>query len=156
MSGGYAAGMAIEAGVAAPPVEGVPDDGPRVLVFFKVTCSTTHLATPAIERLGRAYPGRVIGVGQDDRSALDEFAKTFDLSLPLVPDLAPYVASDAYGIASAPTAVAIDAGGAVLDVAESWDRPAWNRLAAIFAQEIGAETVAVSEPGDGLPDFKPG
>ena len=73
-----------------------------------------------------------------------------------MPDLAPYVASDAYGIASAPTAVAIGAGGAVLDVAESWDRPAWNRLAAVFAREIGAEPVAVSEPGDGLPDFKPG
>ena len=86
-------------------------------MFFKVTCSTTHLATPAIERLARAYPGLVFGVGQDDRAALDAFAETFGLSMPLVSDPAPYVASDAYGIESAPTAVAIGADGGVLDVA---------------------------------------
>jgi hypothetical protein len=148
--------MAIALGAPAPPVPGVADDGPHVLVFFKVTCSTTHLATPAIERLGRAYPGLVVGVGQDDRPALDSFAATYGVSLPLIPDLDPYVASDAYGIESAPTAVAIGADGAVLDVAEAWDRDAWNRLSASFAAETGVEPVVVSEPGDGLPDFKPG
>lgn len=148
--------MAIDVGERAPGVEGVLDDGPRVLVFFKVTCSTTHLAAPAIERLGRAYPGRVVGVGQDPGPALDGFAEEYGVSLPLVPDLEPYAASDAYGIVSAPTAVAIGADGAVIDVAESWDRDAWNRLSATFAAEMGAAPMTVSEPGDGLPDFKPG
>lgn len=148
--------MVIALGAPAPPVPGVADDAPRVLVFFKVTCGTTHLATPAIERLGRAYPGRVIGVGQDDRPALDSFAATYGVSLPLISDLDPYLASDAYGIESAPTSIAIGADGAVLDVAEAWDRDAWNRLSASFAAEAGAEPVAVSEPGDGLPDFQPG
>ena len=148
--------MAIAVGERAPGVEGVLDAGPRVLVFFKVTCSTTHLAAPAIERLGRAYPGQVIGVGQDPRSALEGFAEDYGVSLPLVPDLEPYAASDAYGIVSAPTAVAIGADGAVIDVAESWDRDAWNRLSATFAAEAGVDPATVSEPGDGLPDFKPG
>src|SRR6188472_1099687 len=98
----YAGSMAIAPGAQAPPVDGLTNDGPRALVFFKVTCSTTHLATPAIERLARAYPGIVFGVGQDDRAALDSFAETFGLSMPLVSDLEPYVASDAYGIESAP------------------------------------------------------
>ena len=148
--------MAIDVGERAPGVEGVVDEGPRVLVFFKVTCSTTQLAAPAIERLGRAYPGRVVGIGQDPRPALDSFAEAYGVSLPLVPDLAPYVASDAYGIASAPTAVAVGADGTVIDVAESWDRDAWNRLSATFAAEMGVEPMTVSDPGDGLPDFKPG
>jgi hypothetical protein len=148
--------MAIAVGERAPGVEGVLDDGPRVLVFFKVTCSTTHLAAPAIERLGRAYPGRVVGVGQDPEPALGGFAEEYGVTLPLVPDLEPYVASDAYGIASAPTAVAIGVDGAVIDVAESWDRDAWNRLSATFAAETGVEPATVSEPGDGLPAFKPG
>ncbi len=149
--------MAIAPGALAPPVDGIPNDGPRALVFFKVTCGTTRQATPAIERLARAYPGIVFGVGQDDRAALDAFAETFGLSMPLVSDLAPYAASDAYGIQSAPTAVAIGADGGVLDVAESWDRAAWNRLSAALAAALAAAPAAVvSEPGDGLPAFKPG
>ena len=148
--------MAIGPGAPAPPVDGITNEGARALVFFKVTCSTTHLATPAIERLARAYPGIVFGVGQDDRAALDTFAETFGLSMPLVSDAAPYVASDAYGIESAPTAVAIGADGGVLDVAQSWDRAAWNRLSAALAAAAGAPAAVVSEPEDGLPEFKPG
>ena len=148
--------MAIETGAVAPRVAGVVGDDPRILVFFKVTCSTTQLATPAIERLATAYPGRVTGIGQDPRPALDGFAAEYGLSLPLVADLDPFTASDDYGIVSAPTAIAIGADGVVIDVAESWDREAWNRLSTSFAAAVGAEVAVVSDPGDGLPAFKPG
>jgi peroxiredoxin len=148
--------MAIATGAQAPLVDGATREGPHVLVFFKVTCSTTQLATPAIERLAQAFPDRVIGVGQDPQPALDVFSEEYGLSLPLVPDLDPYTASDAYGIVSAPTAVAVGSDGTILDVAESWDRDAWNRLAAGFAGALGVEPATVSDAGDGLPDFKPG
>lgn len=149
--------MAIAIGTPAPEVAGDPvPQGPKALVFFKVTCGTTKLATPAMERLARAYPGRVVGVGQDPPGELDGFGRTFELTLPLVPDLEPYPASDAYGIVSAPTAVLVDGEGRVADVAESWDRSAWNRLSAALAGLLEVEPAAVSEPGDGLPDFKPG
>jgi peroxiredoxin len=148
--------VAITVGDDAPRVEGATREGPHALVFFKVTCSTTQLATPAIERLAQAFPGKVVGVGQDPPDALDRFAGEYGLSVPLVADLDPYEASDAYGIESAPTAVAVDAEGRVLDVAESWDRDAWNRLAAALAGEIQTSVPTVSNPGDGLPDFKPG
>ena len=148
--------MAIAVGDDAPRVEGATPEGPHALVFFKVTCSTTQLATPAIERLAQAFPGGVVGVGQDPPDALDGFARDYGLSLPLVPDLDPYQASDAYGIESAPTAVAVDTDGRVIDVAESWDRAAWNRLAAALANEMEIPAPTVSDPSDGLPDFKPG
>ena len=148
--------MAIETGAHGPPVAGVDIEGPRALVFFKVTCGVTQMATPAIERLARAYPGSVVGVGQDPPEALEAFSREFGLSLPLVPDLEPYPASDAYGIRSAPSAVAVDADGVVAAVAESWDRPAWNRLSAVLARLVERPAVEVSEPEDGLPDFKPG
>jgi hypothetical protein len=148
--------MAIAVGDQAPSVEGATVAGAHALVFFKVTCGTTQLATPAIERLAQAFPGKVVGVGQDPPDALARFAGEYGLSLPLVPDLDPYAASDAYGIVSAPTAIAVDAAGRVLDVAESWDRDAWNRLAAALANEVEVPAATVSDPGDGLPDFKPG
>jgi hypothetical protein len=148
--------MAIAVGELAPRVGGASQDGPHVLVFFKVTCSTTQLATPAIERLAQAYPGKVAGVGQDPPPALEGFARDYALTLPVVPDLEPYTASDAYGITSAPTAIAIGGDARVLDVAESWDREAWNRLSARVAAELGVDAVRVSDADDGLPDFKPG
>jgi AhpC/TSA family len=148
--------MAIATGAQAPPVDGATRDGPHVLVFFKVTCGTTQLATPAIERLAQAFPDRVVGIGQDPQPALDAFSTEYGLTLPLLPDLDPYEASDAYGIVSAPTAVAVGGDGAVLDVAESWDREAWNRLAAGIADAVGVPPSTVSDADDGLPDFKPG
>ena len=148
--------MAFPVGAQAPPVHGVDLPGPRALVFYRVTCGVTKMATPAMERLARAYPGLVVGVGQDPQTDLDAFASQHGLSFPQVPDLDPYEASDAYGVMSAPTAFVVDAGGAVAAVAESWDRPAWNGLSKVLAGLTGRTAVEVSEPGDGLPDFKPG
>ena len=148
--------MAISVGAPAPPVPGVDLSGPHGLVFYKVTCGVTKMATPAIERLAQAYPGLVVGVGQDPPSELRAFATEFGLSFPQVADLEPYTASDAYGIQSAPTAIVVDADGTVAAVAESWDRLAWNRLSAVLADLAGLPAVEVSEPSDGLPEFKPG
>jgi hypothetical protein len=148
--------VAIAVGEVAPRVEGASQDGPHVLVFFKVTCSTTQLATPVIERLAMAYPGKVAGVGQDPPRALEGFSSDYSLTLPIVPDLEPYTASDAYDITSAPTAIAVGADARVLDVAESWDREAWNRLSASVATALGVTPAMVSDADDGLPDFKPG
>jgi hypothetical protein len=148
--------VVIRVGEYATPVDGVVTAGPHALVFYKVTCGVTKMATPAIERLARAYPGRVVGVGQDPQADLDVFATEYGLTFPQVPDLEPYAASDAYGIRSAPTAVAVDADGVVVAVAESWDRPAWNRLSEVLAALVDLPAGEVSDPGDGLPDFKPG
>ena len=148
--------MTIAVGAQAPSVPGVDGSGPHALVFYKVTCGVTKMATPAIERLARAYPGVVTGIGQDPEPELEAFAGEHGLSFPQVPDLEPYETSDGYGIVSAPTAVVVDRDGTVAAVAESWDRPAWNRLSAVLASLVGRPAVEVSEPEDGLPDFKPG
>jgi AhpC/TSA family len=148
--------MAIPVGSEAPAVVGVGLAGPHALVFYKVTCSVTQMAGPPLARLGDAYPGAVVGVGQDPPEDLDTFAATYAWRFPQVPDLAPYSASDAYGIASAPTVVVIDGDGRVADVVESWDRDGVNRASSTLAGLLHAEPKIVSEPDDGLPAFKPG
>ncbi len=153
--------MAIIIGSPAPAVPGadaVGADlaGAHAYVFYKATCSVTEMAAPPLASLADAYPGAVVGVGQDPQADLDRFARDHGWRFPQVPDLAPYVVSDAYGIASAPTVVVVDAAGAVADVVESWDRDGLNRVAATIATLRGAEPVVVSTPDDGLPDFKPG
>ena len=148
--------MVIQVGSAAPPVDGVEIPGPHALVFYKVTCSVSQMAGPPISRLGDAYRGAVAGVGQDPPDALAAFADTYAWRFPQVPDLTPYTASDAYGILSAPTVVVVDGVGHVADVVESWDRDGVNRASWTLAALLHTEPVIVSEPGDGLPAFKPG
>lgn len=148
--------MAIAKGADAPPVAGVDLRGPRLLVFFKTTCSVTQMAGPALARLGDAYAGAVIGVGQDPPDALAGFAAEVGWSFPQVADAPPYVASDAYGITSAPTVVVVDGHDVVADVVESWDRDGLNRASATLANLLGTDAVLASTPDDGLPDFKPG
>lgn len=148
--------MAIAIGAPAPPLDGVDLTGPHALVFYKATCSVTQMAGPPLARLGEAYDGVVVGVGQDPQGDLDAFASTYGWRFPQVPDLAPYVASDAYGIASAPTVVVVDAAGHVADVVESWDRDGMNRASTTLARLLDAEAAVLSHPDDGLPPFKPG
>ena len=147
----------IEVGQAAPPLPGVAfGDGPLAVVFYKVTCPVCQMAGPTVDAMARAYPGRVVGVGQDPPDALERFGREFGMDVPAVPDLPPYDASNAYGIESVPTLFVIDGTGTVADVVVSWDRDGYNRASGRLAELIGVEPVTVSDPSDGLPSFRPG
>jgi hypothetical protein len=148
--------MPIAIGAPAREVPAADVQGPHALVFYKVTCSVTELAAEPLRRFGEAYPGSVVGVGQDPQDQVDAFARRLGWRFPQVTDLPPYEVSDAYEVRSAPTVVVVDDDGRIADVAESWDRDAFNRASATLARLLGHEPVAVSDPGDGLPPFKPG
>lgn len=144
-------------GAPAPPVHGVTFvDGPTAVAFYKVTCPVCQMTAPKIEALGRAYPGRVVGVGQDPNGELERFGREFGMAVPAVPDLPPYDVSNAFGIETVPTVVLVGADGTVVDTVVSWDRDGYNRVSARLAELAGAEPVVVSEPSDGLPPFRPG
>ncbi|HEY7400662.1 MAG TPA: redoxin domain-containing protein [Actinomycetota bacterium] len=147
--------MVIEAGSLAPPTPGAPT-GAHALLFYKVTCPTCQMAAPPMDRLERAYPGRIAGIGQDPAEKLEAFSRTYAMTFPSEPDLPPYDVSNAYGIEHVPTLVVVDADGVVADVVESWDRDGLNRASGRLASLLGAEPAVVSEPGDGLPEFRPG
>ena len=148
--------MAIAIGARAPAVEGTSQDGPHALLFYKVTCPTCQMAAAPMDRFERGYPGRIFGVGQDPQEALDDFSVTYGLSFGSRSDPPPYDASNAYGIEHVPTLVVVDGDGRVADVVESWDRDGVNRASATLASLLRAEPVAISEPSDGLPAFRPG
>jgi hypothetical protein len=148
--------MALPIGAVAPAVAGADADGPHALVFYKVTCSVTQMAGPPLALFGDAYPGAVVGIGQDPSFELSAFADEYGWRFKQVTDPPPYPASDAYGIVSAPTVVVVDRDGRVADVAESWDREAMNRASARLADLLGVEPAVLSTAQDGLPAFKPG
>ena len=147
----------IAPGADAPAVPDVDfGAGPTALVFYKVTCPVCQMAAPKVDAMARAYPGRVVGVGQDPPDALERFGRDFGMDVPAVPDLPPFDASNAYGIESVPTLFVIDGTGTVADAVVSWDRDGYNRASGRLAELLGVEPVTVSDPSDGLPSFRPG
>ncbi len=147
----------IAPGTAAPPIPGIELHGaPRVLYFYKVTCPVCQMAAPAAQNFEGAYPGHIVGIGQDPQAKLDDFRDRFGQAFRTHPDDPPYPASSAYGIRVVPTAVLVDPEGAVSDVVESWDREGLNRMSKRLAGLTGRPYVSISEPADGLPPFRPG
>src|SRR2546423_15553916 len=104
--------MTIGAGARAAEIGGVSfDEGAHLVAFYQVTCPVCQMAAPVLNAIAAAVPGRVVGVGQDPPAALATFAADHGMgSVLAVEDPPPYVASDAYGIASVPTLFLIDGG----------------------------------------------
>ncbi len=144
-------------GSPAPPVRGVDlSAGPVALFFYKVTCPVCRQAAPKATAFERAYPGRVVGVGQDPEGDLEAFSREWDMAIRSIVDAEPYEASNAYGIEVVPTLVLVGEGGVVDDVVQAWDRDGYNRVSLRLAELTGREYAVVSDPGDGLPPFRPG
>jgi thiol-disulfide isomerase/thioredoxin len=148
--------MPLAIGAPAPSLPDVAADGPHALIFFKVTCAACQLAAPKLEALQAAYAGHIQAVGQDPADKLRAFGAEYHFTLPTSSDAPPYDLSNAYGVETVPTMFVIDGQDRVADVVEAWDRDGLNRASATLAELLGVERVAISEPSDGLPGFKPG
>jgi peroxiredoxin len=144
-------------GSPAPPIPGVEfGAGPRVVFFYKVTCPVCQMAAPKVQRFEQAYPGRIVGVGEDPEQELGAFGQRFGLTFPSLTDFPPYELSNAYGIRTVPTTFLVGSDGMILRTVESWDRVALNELSGALAELSGSAYAPISEPADGLPPFRPG
>ena len=147
----------LQVGDVASEIPGVAfGDGPRGLFFYKVTCPTCQLAAPTMKHFERAFPGRVVGIGQDPVSSLERFSDEHDMGIASIEDAPPYAISAAYAVESVPTLFLVGDDARVIESVGAWDRDGFNRVAAALAELTGAEPVLVSTPGDGRPPFKPG
>ena len=147
----------LEQGAKAPPVPSVDfSGGPTALFFYKVTCPVCQMAAPAARKFEHAYRGRIVGIGQDPEDKLVAFGRQYGLGFRSIADLPPYEVSDAYGIISVPTLFLVGSDGVVLEAVASWDRDGNNAVSEHLAKLVGADPVVISEPGDGLPSFRPG
>jgi thiol-disulfide isomerase/thioredoxin len=145
-------------GSAAPPIGGIElGREPVALFFYKVTCPVCQMTAPQAAVLATAYPGHLHGVGQDPDPRLEQFAGEYGGSaFDSRADLPPYDASNAYGIETVPTLFVVDGEGTIVETVESWDREGYNRASKTLAGLLGEPYVEVSNPGDGLPPFRPG
>jgi thiol-disulfide isomerase/thioredoxin len=148
--------LPLSEGSTAPAVPGLDlTDGPKAVFFYKVTCPVCQMAAPKAQGLLEAYPGRVVGVGQDPEEKLVAFDREYGMAIPWVPDVPPYDVSNAYGVRVVPTVFVVQ-DSTVIDTVESWDRDGYNRLSRRLAELTGSDHAEISNPGDGLPPFRPG
>jgi thiol-disulfide isomerase/thioredoxin len=146
----------IRPGTVAPPIDGAAvSEGPRAVLFYKVTCPTCQLAAPVAERLHQNHPDRLVAVAQDPREKIEQFEQELGTSFPSFSDQPPYEVSNAWGIRTVPTLFVLS-DGKVVEVVESWDRDGWNRAATKLGALTGTSAESVSWVGDGLPPFRPG
>jgi len=145
-------------GSPAPPIDGIESGvQPVALFFYKVTCPVCQMSAPKAGAFAKAYPGYLHGVGQDPEPRLAQFANDYGaVDFDSVSDLPQYDASNEYGIETVPTLFVVDADGTIVETVESWDRDGYNRASRTLADLLGQPYVEISNPGDGLPPFRPG
>ena len=163
--------MTIEVGARAPDfsLEGIDGEtysladalgrGPVLLAFFKTTCGTCDLAFPYINRLRGSYPAdrwSLWAIAQDPPGEASEYASTYEMGYPVLPDVNGYAVSKAYDPPATPTLYLIDGGGQVVQETAGFSKEDLNSLSAGLAERLGVEPVVIARTGDGNPDFKPG
>jgi peroxiredoxin len=135
---------ALEAGVKAPdftlPTMGggafslsaALQQGPVVLVFFKISCPVCQFAMPYAERLFQSAKGKkstIIAVSQDDEKTTAAFMKEYRLKMPIAfDDTGSYPVSNAYGLTTVPTFFLVNPSGEIEISSAGWSREEVERM----------------------------
>ena len=134
--------------------------GPVVLAFFKVSCPVCQFAFPYLERLYKAYRQQgytLVGISQNDAKESSAFNKEFGVTFPvLLDELSRYPVSNAYGLTNVPTLFLIQPDGTIAASFTGFDKQGLEGISASFAAHVGKPISPVFQPGESVPDHKPG
>lgn len=164
---------ALEAGVQAPEIElqyldggkfslkEARKKGPVVAVFFKVSCPICQFAFPYLERVFKAYEksGKhtFVGVSQDNAADTKTYVREFGATFPMLLDPAgKYPASNAYGLTNVPTVFLISPEGEIDFATVSWSKADVEELNRRLAKVNGAAPAQIFQPGEKIPEYRPG
>ncbi len=133
--------------------------GPVVAAFFKISCPVCQYTFPFVERLKKAYGGKVaiVGISQDDKASTAAFLKEYGVTFPaLLDNPAGYAVSNAYGLTNVPTWFFIAPDGEIKISSVGWVRADMEELNRHLAD---AGKIAVTQlflPKDDVRDYRPG
>jgi peroxiredoxin len=133
--------------------------GPKVIIFYKVSCPTCTFAMPLYDRLYRAFEDSrfpLFGVIQDNLEGARAFATEQGLRMPQLVDDWPYAASRAYHIVNVPTMVVIDGEGTLVMCSPAFIREDLRRAASILAEAAGRPVPELFKDEEDVPELRPG
>ncbi|PYU28931.1 MAG: TlpA family protein disulfide reductase [Acidobacteria bacterium] len=133
--------------------------GPVVAAFFKVSCPVCQFTFPFLERLFKAYASdrtTFWALSQDDARDTREFCAEYGVTFPALVDDDGYPTSNDYGLTNVPTYYLIARDGTVQVDSVGFGKNALEKLSEALARFLGRPVAAVFNPGEVVPDSKPG
>jgi peroxiredoxin len=133
--------------------------GPVVAAFFKVSCPVCQFTFPFLERLFKAYRSdrtTFWAISQDDARDTRDFCAEYGVTFPALIDDDGYPASNEYGITNVPTFYLIAPDGSVQIDSVGFGKQALEKISGELARYLGRAVAPVFEPGEIVPDSKPG
>ena len=135
--------------------------GPVLLAFYKDSCPVCQYAFPFIERIQKGLKGldgskaQIWGISQDSPADTTAFADEYGCTFTMLSDTEGFPVSNDYGITSVPSTFLIEQDGTISESAVGFDRGTLESAAERFGKLSGT-TINVVEPGEQVPDYKPG
>lgn len=133
--------------------------GPVLLAFFKESCPTCQFTLPYLERIHRGIRDgsapQLWGISQNDISETKRFAQELGLTFPLVADEEGYPVSNDYGLTRVPSLYLVEPDGTIRLGSSGFSRRDLESVAHYFSRSQN-EPITVFQPGEQIPDFKPG
>lgn len=134
----------------------VTAQAPALVAFFKLSCVTSNMTLPFLERLHRRYPRlQLLGVSQDNVEETTENATQAGLTFPVLLD-SDWKVSAAYDLFTVPSVFLLERGGVVKRVNMGWNKEHYSALSDEIAQLLGDAPVPLFADTDKVPPFKPG
>jgi peroxiredoxin len=133
--------------------------GPLVAAFFKVSCPVCQFTFPFLERLFKAYASdrtTFWAISQDNARDTRDFCAEYGITFPALLDEDGYPASNDYGLTNVPTFYLIAPGGTVQVDSVGFEKQALEKISEELARFLGRPVAPVFEPGEIVPDSKPG
>ena len=136
-------------------------DGPVLLAFYKESCPVCQYAFPFIERIQQGLNGsgnkkvRIWGISQDDAATNRRYAQESGCTFPLLMDEEGYPVSNDFRITNVPSIFLVEPDGKLSEVAVGFDKKTLENVAGKFGK-LSGNPITVFQPGERIPDYKPG
>ena len=126
-------------------------NGPALLVFYKISCPICQLTAPYIQRLAAGRALQVVGISQDDESSTQGFNQRFGVMFPTLLDQSKegYPASNGFGISTVPSLFLIEQDGIIAKAFQGFSK----RDIEALGERAGSP---IFRPEDNVPEWKAG
>jgi len=134
-------------------------DGMVLAAFFKASCPVCQYTFPFVERLFRSTGTKGIqtwGISQDDARESKAFARDYGLTFPILMDQKGYPVSNQFGLTNVPTIFLIDETGEVVVSSVGFSKQDLLDIASRIAEHTGGKKAEIFNPGEDVPEYKPG
>ncbi|MGH9450083.1 MAG: peroxiredoxin family protein [Terriglobia bacterium] len=133
--------------------------GPLLVVFFKISCTTSQFTAPHIERLYQQIAsrgGQIWGISQDSATDTSRFARQYSLTVPILLDEKPYLLSRQYGLKFVPSIFLVDPDTRIRMAFDGFSKRDLLETQGFFADHFSFVPPPFFPDAKKIPQYKPG